>query len=186
MPSDLLKFLFNESQREAALRQALEEDAELVKLLEAAENEEKLEIKATPLIKALKDTLDLDGEMEVYPDGVKLKLDNEDTYNLYRQKLAQPDVVAKLAELGWVVFFGGDVNAMVQPACYVLKFLELTTAVPTTKEAEKLVGNGSDQAKWDKYMRGAAEKGLSQSAPDPQGTYGPDELPDPKTYKKEK
>jgi hypothetical protein len=180
MPTNLLKFLFADSQQEAVIQQMLEDDRELALMLEAAAGEEKLEIKATPLIAALKQVMDIDGELETYTDGVKLKLDNQADYNLWREKLARPDVLAKLAELGWVAFFGGDTNSYDQPANYEVKFLELSTA-------DTDVGKGfKDQAAFDKSMRAAAEKTLSQNAPDPDHTYGPDELPDPETHKKKK
>jgi hypothetical protein len=181
MPSDLLKFLFEESQRETEDENRLELDEDIMRLLEAAEDKEKLEIKAKPLVDALKEVLDLtDAELQVYPGGVKLRVDDQDRYNYFRQQLAHPEVVNKLAELGWVQGNLGDKNSLFEPPCWELKFLDINTALPTTAEVSKEIGDGKDQGKWDDYMRKAGEKGLGQRVPDIELKYGPNDLPDPK------
>ena len=172
MPPNLLKFLFEDSQTAESFAAELQDEQALAHLLEAIGNE-KMEIRAKPLLAAIKDVLDLDDtKLEAYTDGIKLKVGCAEQYNQIKRQLSEPDTVAKLAELGWVVASSGDVSTSQEPACYVLKFLELTTAD---------TGKGDETVKdFDGSMKAAAKKDLSEPIPDPEFTYAPDELPDPK------
>ena len=124
MKSNLLGFLFGESQVREEIDAQLED--ELTRLFEAADDAD-LQTRKTPLVDALK-AIDVSGDVEDDPEGFCLRFDDGDDYRQTLAKLGEPDNFHKLAELGWVVAKCGDEAMANEPACFKVRFLEISTA----------------------------------------------------------
>lgn len=119
---NLINFLFNESQNVPPEEELLEN---LVDLFEAAEGEERLEIKKKPLIDALKE-IGLDGvKLEQEYGAFCLNLENTEDYNVAIERLQSVEAIDELAQLGWVAFFGDNDSPVGAEPSYKIRFLEL-------------------------------------------------------------
>lgn len=113
--SDLYKSLFEDLP---------EPDDELVKLLEAAEKAEKLEVKKIPLQKAL-DGLGLKGEITITADGAQLVFDDDTAYHAACHLLGTMDTITQLCGQGWVPIISGDTRPGDESPHYIISFLEV-------------------------------------------------------------
>lgn len=140
MKSNLLQFLFNESQQREEVEDILDDG--FAKLLEQAAEEEDKEMTANKksLSAALND-VDLKCCKSDGPEDNVLCLDSREDYADAVRKLSDPEVMHKLATSGWVALLGGDTNMHNEEPNFVIKFLEIKTADTGDGESgEKMKG----------------------------------------------
>lgn len=101
-----------------------EPDDDLMRLLEAAERVEKMEINKKPLEDALKD-LHIEGELVATPDGIKVVFPDDASFHAATKVLGQLSAITQLAGHGWVPVCGGDVRPGDESPEYTWKFLEV-------------------------------------------------------------
>ena len=126
---DFLQFLFEGSFTDA--------EGDLDQVIEALDEVGDLKIRSEPLEKAIaKIGLKPDG---IDCEGVRVVFDDSENYHEAHGKLQDPEVMAQLAELGWVAVFSGDTAAEVTDgARYVIHFLALDEAPgPEAKQLEE-------------------------------------------------
>lgn len=112
-------------------------DLEMVGVFESMEQVESMEIKETPLAKALKDMgVKTDG-MEIDADGFTLRTKDGDAFRAAKVILTTPENFAKFAELGWVASVGGDAGMTGEDADFVIKFLNIAPSAKPDEKADK-------------------------------------------------
>ena len=119
MDDPILKFLFDTS--------FADPEANLEGIFERLGEVEDMETKKAPLDKALakigiKDTL-------IDDQGVCISFDSSEAYSAARTELFKPDVIAELAELGWLTAWNGDTSPeVIDPPRYQIHFLMIDEA----------------------------------------------------------
>ena len=123
--SEILKFLYGESQVRAELENYADGASELITLLT---EEEGVETNKTTLVNALK-KLDLGlDKIEIDASGFCLTSGDRDAYTTAWTALREPDAMHALAQHGWVAVNCGEQNMANQPDLYKIRFLEVSTA----------------------------------------------------------
>lgn len=112
---DLFHFLFETSQVDAATEALLRE----------AEDVERMEVRKTPLLKALKKLGIPTENVTVDADGARLTIPDASLWHEIVRKLGDVDTMNSLADEGWVPEFAGDVADTTELPEYVLNFLPL-------------------------------------------------------------
>ncbi len=116
---DFLRFLYGESQVDADTEWALRE----------SENAAKLEIRKTPLVKALKQLGIPTENVTVDEEGGRLVFQDSESWHSAVQALGTVEAMNTLADEGWVPEFAGDTAPDANgPSEFVLKFLCLHVA----------------------------------------------------------
>lgn len=163
--SQFLQFLFETSQV----------DAETESLLREAAASEKMEVRKTPLLKALKNLGIPTENITVDEEGAKLTVTDSSLWHEIVRKLGSVEAVNSLADEGWLPEIAGDIGDTIELPEYVLNFLPLhdveyseqdkaTPVDALNKEFEK----GSDvvippeQAKLEKERRYGVKVGESE------------------------
>jgi hypothetical protein len=140
MSKNLLTFLFSESFRP-------DTDEVIASVTEQMAEVESLEVKKQPLEKALK-SLGIDAKVEVDETGAFIRFDDGCPYSEAASALKNPENVVKLAELGWVAALGNDVASNADPACFIVKFIDISEVEPSDSDKvpdlEKLVKDMND------------------------------------------
>ncbi len=129
--SDLFKLLFEDLP---------EPDDEVMRILEAAERVEKLEVKKKPLKDALDDLHIEDVELQATPDGMLATWNSDASFHADTKRLGLPGVITQLAGHGWVPVCGGDTRPGDESPSYTWKFLEVDDVPYSTAD----VGNSSE------------------------------------------
>lgn len=123
--SDILKFLFEESQL----------DADLAASVEEAEKSEVVKIKSKPLLKALQ-SLDIKSEgLSTDEEGCCLKVSDSETYHEILKKLGTVEAITTLASEGWVCAMEGDVADTTELPEYCISFIPISA--PEMSDNEK-------------------------------------------------
>lgn len=127
MKSNLLQFLFGESQVREEAEDVLDENFQAMLEKAAAEEDKEMSASKKSLSAALSDVglkcCKSDG-----PEDNILCLDSREDYADAVRKLGDPDVMHKLAVDGWVATLGGDVSMHNEEPHYTIHFLEIKTA----------------------------------------------------------
>jgi hypothetical protein len=155
--NDLFKLLFEDLP---------EPDDEVMRLLEAAERVEKLEVKKKPLADALKDLHIEDVELTATPDGVLATWNSDVSFHTDTERLGLPDVITQLAGHGWVPVCGGDTRPGDESPNYTWKFLEVDE-VPYSSDDE--APSSEEQAATAMKFNGFAKQDQTTTEPPMQG-----------------
>lgn len=140
MKSNLLQFLFGESQQREEVEDILDESFTAMLEQAAAEEDKEMAASKKSLSAALND-IGLKCCKSDGPEDNVLCLDNREDYADAVRKLHDPDVMHKLATNGWVALLGGDTNMHNEEPHFVIKFLEIKTAdTGDAEKAEKMKG----------------------------------------------
>lgn len=128
MKKHILDFLFGESQIETEMDETREA---LDTIFEAAEDAPPIKVEKAPLAKALKVLgVNTDTGLELDPEGFSLCLEPSD-YTAACRILRTPDSMEKLAEMGWVATFLGDIAMTGEPEGeYRIRFISIYTPDP--------------------------------------------------------
>ena len=128
----ILAYLYGTSQAEAELDGTRDY---LDKIMEAAEAEEPLQAKRTPLAAALKSLgLEAGDALQLSSSGLSLVLGDAGEYRNVCTKLMEPESIEKLAEQGWVALYGGDHAMSNEPAEFRVRFIDITEVATTDSD----------------------------------------------------
>lgn len=132
MRSDIFKFLYGDSQEESAQDEALDH---IQAILEAADDESPIEVKKAPLATALKSFgIEAEDGLQMDPEGFCMHFVNDQDYHKVSTILFQPEVMEKLAEMGWVAHRLGDSAMANEEPEYRVRFIEIATAETTSAD----------------------------------------------------
>jgi hypothetical protein len=151
MPTDLIKFLFHDSQILEDQDATLDE---LVAIFEELDEIESIEAKQT----SLKDALATVG-VEVDDDNICINpakccihTNDAGTYRMLKQTLLSMTGLSTLSDTGWVPVEGGGDNHMSgEEPMYVIKFIQTTLPDPSSNSEE------DDYEKLEKELEGTIE-----------------------------
>lgn len=142
MAKNIFEYLFEESQRESAEDEAFEH---IQAILEAADDEDPITVKKQPLATALKSFgIEAEDGLEMDPEGFCLRFVNDREYHEASNMLFEPEVMEKLAEMGWVAHRLGDSAMANEEPEYRIRFIEIATADTTTTQPK--ASDSSEQA----------------------------------------